>query len=100
MLNCHQENADGGFYLNKEVNDLDPISLSILVVNCKDCKPSRDWYLCKSGRYFTGAERETGKRPKGRDIPGPVKYWVYMVCHHSIWISFSIRSEALTFGLW
>ena len=36
---------------------MEPINLSILVVNCKDYQPSHDWYLCKSGRYFCGAAR-------------------------------------------
>lgn len=34
-----------------------PFDLSILVVNCKDYKPSHDWYLCKSSRYFSGVAR-------------------------------------------
>ena len=34
-----------------------PISLSILVVNCKDHKPFNNWYLCKSGRYLSAAAK-------------------------------------------
>ncbi|MBO4880500.1 MAG: hypothetical protein J5555_02340 [Firmicutes bacterium] len=34
-----------------------PISLSILVVNCKDYKPFNNWYLCKSGRYLCGTAK-------------------------------------------
>lgn len=34
-----------------------PISLSILVVNCKDYKPFNNWYLCKSGRYLCAAAK-------------------------------------------
>jgi hypothetical protein len=34
-----------------------PFHLSILVVNCKDYKPSHDWYLCKSGGHFRGVAR-------------------------------------------
>lgn len=34
-----------------------PVNLSILVVNCKDYYPSHDYYLCKSGRHFSGVAR-------------------------------------------
>ena len=34
---------------------MEPISLSILVVNCKNYVPEYNWYLCKSGRHFSGA---------------------------------------------
>ena len=34
-----------------------PVNLSILVVNCKDYHPSHDYYLCKSGRHFSGVAR-------------------------------------------
>ena len=33
---------------------MEPISLSILVVNCKDYKPFYNWYLCRSGCHFSG----------------------------------------------
>ena len=42
---------------------MDPIGLGILVVSCKDHKPSHDWYLCRSDGYFYG----TARTP---DIPG------------------------------
>lgn len=38
---------------------MEPISLSILVVNCKDYKPSHDWYLCKSGMHFSAAAKSS-----------------------------------------
>ena len=36
---------------------MEPISLSILVVNCKNYVPSHNWYLCKSGRHFSAAAK-------------------------------------------
>ena len=33
---------------------MEPVNLSILVVNCKQYIPSYNWYFCKSGRYFCG----------------------------------------------
>ena len=48
----------------KEINDMEPISLSILVVNCKDYKPYYNWYLCKSGMHFSAAV----KSPDSRDF--------------------------------
>ena len=36
---------------------MEPISLSILVVNCKNYVPSHDWYLCKSGVHFSAAAK-------------------------------------------
>ena len=36
---------------------MEPISLSILVVNCKDYKPQNNWYLCKSGMHFSAAAK-------------------------------------------
>ena len=45
------------FNLGKEIDEMKPIGLSILVVNCKDYKPMNNWYLCKSGRYLTGAAK-------------------------------------------
>ena len=36
---------------------MEPINVSILVVNCKDYKPTHDYYLCKSGRHFCSVAR-------------------------------------------
>jgi hypothetical protein len=33
---------------------MEPVNLSILVVNCKQYIPTYNWYFCKSGRYFCG----------------------------------------------
>ena len=33
---------------------MEPVNLSILVVNCKQYIPSYNWYFCKSRRYFCG----------------------------------------------
>lgn len=37
---------------------MEPVNLSILVVNCKQYIPSYNWYFCKSGRYFCGIVSE------------------------------------------
>lgn len=37
------------------------VYLSILVVNCKDYKPSHNWYLRKSDSCFYGAAKESDK---------------------------------------
>ena len=36
---------------------MEKVNLSILVVNCKDFKPSHNWYLCKSERCFYGTAK-------------------------------------------
>ena len=51
IKNCH------AYFFEKGIREMEPINLSILVVNCKDYKPSHDWYLCKSGGYFCGVAR-------------------------------------------
>ena len=33
---------------------MEPVNLSIFVVNCKSYIPSYNWYFCKSGRFFCG----------------------------------------------
>ena len=37
------------------------VYLSILVVNCKDYKPSHNWYLRKNDSCFYGAAKESDK---------------------------------------
>ena len=39
---------------------MEPVNLSILVVNCKEYKPSYHWYFSKSVRYFCGTPKERG----------------------------------------
>ena len=34
------------------------VSLSILIVNCKDYKPAYNWYFCKKERYFCGTAND------------------------------------------
>ena len=36
---------------------MEPFNVSILVVNCKDYKPTHDYYLCKSGRHISSVAR-------------------------------------------
>ena len=36
---------------------MEKVNLSILVVNCKDYKPSHNWYLSKSERCFYGTAK-------------------------------------------
>jgi hypothetical protein len=43
--------------MGKEIDAMEPISLSILVISCKDYKPSHNWYLCKSGRCISGVAK-------------------------------------------
>ena len=45
------------YFFEKGINEMEPISLSILVVNCKNYEPSHNWYLCKSGRHFSAAAK-------------------------------------------
>lgn len=33
---------------------MEPVNVSIVVVNCKEYIPSYNWYFCKSERYITG----------------------------------------------
>lgn len=37
---------------------MESVSLSLLVINCKDYRPSHNWYLCRTGPYFSNAPKK------------------------------------------